>query len=129
MTITLSINKNVPRGTILIWSGLVANIPTGWQLCNGTNGTPDLRNKFVLAASQDNGGRPAATTNAGLINEGGNWTHTHFVDISHDHGFGSATAQAGSDYSWYQDPLSSVPETDIQDNAPPFYVLAYIQKL
>lgn len=39
-----------PVGTIVIWSGTADNIPTGWQLCDGTNGTPDLRDKFVLGA-------------------------------------------------------------------------------
>lgn len=39
-----------PVGTIVIWSGTADNIPAGWQLCDGTNGTPDLRDKFVLGA-------------------------------------------------------------------------------
>lgn len=39
-----------PIGTIVIWSGEVSNIPDGWYLCDGTNGTPDLRNKFVLGS-------------------------------------------------------------------------------
>ena len=47
------------EGMILMWAGSVANIPTGWQLCNGsgttTNGTsiPDLRNRFVVGAHSD----------------------------------------------------------------------------
>lgn len=39
-------------GMILMWSGLDNNIPTGWALCNGNNGTPDLRGRFVLASGQ-----------------------------------------------------------------------------
>lgn len=39
-----------PIGTIVIWSGEADNIPDGWYLCDGTNGTPDLRNKFVLGS-------------------------------------------------------------------------------
>ena len=39
-----------PAGGIIIWSGAIANIPTGWLLCNGANGTPDLRDKFVIGA-------------------------------------------------------------------------------
>lgn len=39
-----------PVGGIIMWSGAVAAIPTGWGLCNGTNGTPDLRDKFVVGA-------------------------------------------------------------------------------
>ena len=44
---------NVETGTIVIWSGTIANIPTGWQLCDGTNGSPDLRDKFVVGAGYD----------------------------------------------------------------------------
>lgn len=40
----------VPVGTILPWYGEVANIPSGFALCNGSNGTPDLRNKFLVGA-------------------------------------------------------------------------------
>jgi hypothetical protein len=33
-----------------MWSGAIASIPTGYVLCNGSNGTPDLRDKFVVGA-------------------------------------------------------------------------------
>jgi hypothetical protein len=39
-----------PVGGIILWSGSVASIPSGWALCNGSNGTPDLRNRFVVGA-------------------------------------------------------------------------------
>ena len=35
---------------ILMWSGSTASIPTGFALCNGTNSTPDLRNRFIVGA-------------------------------------------------------------------------------
>lgn len=38
----------IPRDHIVMWSGTLAMIPQGWQLCDGTNGTPDLRDRFVL---------------------------------------------------------------------------------
>jgi microcystin-dependent protein len=41
---------SVPIGAVAIWSGAIASIPTGWQICNGTNGTPDLRDRFVVGA-------------------------------------------------------------------------------
>ena len=37
-------------GMIMLWSGSEASIPTGWVLCDGTNSTPDLRNRFVVGA-------------------------------------------------------------------------------
>ena len=40
----------VPSGGIIMWSGSIASIPTGWLLCNGSSGTPDLRDRFVTGA-------------------------------------------------------------------------------
>jgi len=37
----------VPRRAIIMWSGLLSEIPPGWALCDGTNGTPNLRNRFI----------------------------------------------------------------------------------
>jgi microcystin-dependent protein len=45
-----SVTGTVPSGLIAIWSGSVGSIPSGWVLCNGANGTPDLRNSFILGA-------------------------------------------------------------------------------
>jgi len=59
--------SSIPAGLIAMWHGLLANIPTGWNLCDGTNGTPDLRSKFVKGA--------AAAANPGAT--GGATTHSH----------------------------------------------------
>ena len=40
----------VPAGVIVMWSGAVASIPPSWALCNGSNGTPDLRDRFIVGA-------------------------------------------------------------------------------
>lgn len=40
----------VPTGAILMWSGSIGSIPAGYVLCNGSNGTPDLRDRFVVGA-------------------------------------------------------------------------------
>jgi len=60
---------SVPSGLIAMWHGLIANIPSGWLLCNGSNGTPDLRDKFVKGApsSTEAGGTGGSTilTHAG----------------------------------------------------------------
>jgi hypothetical protein len=39
-----------PIGTIKLFFGASQNIPAGWQICNGTNGTPNLKNKYVIGA-------------------------------------------------------------------------------
>ena len=60
-------NALLPRGVIVMWSGTLASIPSGWALCNGSNGTPDLRDRFVYGAS--------ANENPGA--KGGSDSHTH----------------------------------------------------
>lgn len=45
----------IPTGLISIWYGAVDSIPDGWALCDGTNGTPDLRDRFVLGAGSKYG--------------------------------------------------------------------------
>jgi len=40
----------IPSGVILLWSGSIASIPAGWNLCDGTLGTPNLRDRFVVGA-------------------------------------------------------------------------------
>lgn len=65
----------VPAGVIWMWSGSIASIPSGWALCDGTNGTPDLRNRFIMGAGStyapgDTGGAASATTSS-------NGTHSH----------------------------------------------------
>ena len=47
---TAFVYNHMPAGIIVMWNSSVATIPTGWQLCNGTNGTPDLRDRFVIGA-------------------------------------------------------------------------------
>ena len=54
-------------GMIVLWSGSSASIPSGWALCDGTNGTPDLRNRFIVGAGSSyavgaTGGATSAST-------------------------------------------------------------------
>ena len=60
----------VPAGGIIMWSGTIATIPTGWFLCNGLNGTPDLRDKFIVGAKQDDTVAKTNITGA-LLQSGG----------------------------------------------------------
>jgi hypothetical protein len=62
-------------GMILLWSGSVASIPTGWVLCDGTNSTPDLRDRFIVGAGSTYAvnatGGSATLTPAGSISVAG----------------------------------------------------------
>jgi hypothetical protein len=76
----LLINRGVPYGAIMMWSGIVASIPESWHLCDGTNGTPDLRGRFIVGAGGayaplEVGGSDTANGTA-TIGLGGAHTHT-----------------------------------------------------
>lgn len=76
---TAFVQAAIPSGVILLWSGSVATIPSGWALCNGSNGTPDLRNRFVVGAGStysvaDTGGSDSVTLTSSQIP-----SHTHTV--------------------------------------------------
>jgi microcystin-dependent protein len=55
----------IPVGGIIMWSGTIATIPTGWSLCNGTNGTPNLQDRFIVGAGS--GYAVAATGGANSV--------------------------------------------------------------
>jgi hypothetical protein len=47
----------IPIGGIIMWSGTIATIPSNWKICDGSNNTPDLRNRFVIGAIVDSNQR------------------------------------------------------------------------
>lgn len=111
------------KGIIVQWSGAVVDIPTGWHLCDGTEGTPDLRDRFVVGAG--NGYAVGAT--------GGNVNHTHdFTSDSHTH---TLTTDENNlpfgDPGTLRETTGTVVTgtTDNKDGRPPYYALAYIQKV
>lgn len=86
------INSPIPSGFIGLWSGTIATIPTGWVLCNGSNGTPDLRQKFVMGAGNTTntpgttgGSSTASLTTANLPAHTHDYSGTSSSDGSHTH--------------------------------------------
>ena len=72
--IKISISNNfIPSGVIMLWSGLSSNIPKGYVLCDGNNGTPDLTDKFIIGA----GSTYAVGEN------GGAKTHNHLYKVKY----------------------------------------------
>lgn len=106
---TAFVHNILPYGIILMWSGSIASIPNGWTLCDGTNGTPDLREKFIIAASAtitpgSTGGSSTITptmSTSGLHSHGtitGNTTLTINQIPSHTHSL-PADSQPSGGYS------------------------------
>ena len=70
-TVMPDVMSLLPKGMIIDWYGTVDTIPTGWALCNGLNGTPDLRGRVTICVSDthkfgETGGEEAHTS---TINE------------------------------------------------------------
>jgi hypothetical protein len=145
-------------GMIILWSGSIASIPSGWALCNGSNGTPDLRNRFIVGAgstySVDATGGSAdaivvshthtiSTTvatdssltgtfpTATINNTGYSGPFSQGADLS-----GNGTAGApnktvdfnGSHSHTASSSASTAGSSGTNANLPPYYALAYIMK-
>ncbi len=72
----LNAGAAVPRGIIAMWSGSVAAIPQGWALCDGTNGRPDLRDRFIIGAGSTGYKTPGTT---GGVNTSTIPEHSHTI--------------------------------------------------
>ena len=140
--------NGVPSGAIMMWSGAVGAIPTGWYLCNGSNGTPDLRNRFIVGAGStysvgDVGGSADAivvshshTATSSVTDPG----HTHSYQnsvLSANNAAGSipdyisvSTASTGSATTGITvaTTVASAGSSGTNANLPPYYALAYIMK-
>jgi len=145
----------VPVGAILMWSGTIATIPTGWVICDGTTGTPDLRDKFIMGAGDTVSNTYAVGVTGGSA-DAVLPLHNHVLtDHGHKHispyseigvgPYGNApglTGRLGSgktdnDNNAY---YTSPEKTDITidsagsgngtgANLPPYYALAFIMKI
>jgi len=80
-----NINEVVPTGIITMWSGVIASIPTGWALCDGSNGTPDLRNRFVVGAGDQYDRNDTGGANSVTLTESEMPSHNHSMDSAGSH--------------------------------------------
>lgn len=137
----------VPDGAIVMWSGLLANIPAGWHLCDGTSGTPDLRDKFILGTPAgvnpgDTGGAHSvalSTANLPAHTHGSAGNHAH--DLKTQGSLGSEdnrlnwipnvkeAIRSGLVQSAGSHTHSSVGSGTAHENRPAYFKLAYIMKL
>lgn len=109
------------NGMIILWSGAIVDIPSGFALCDGNNGTPDLTDRFVVGAG--------LTFNPDDI--GGSVNHTHtFTGDGHSHNIPAGlnlAAGPARDNTTTTNPATGT--TDNGSTLPPFYALAYIMFL
>ena len=122
----------VPSGAIIMWSGAANAIPTGYVLCNGSNNTPDLRNRFVVGAGSgsnysvnDTGGADSVTLTVDQIP-----AHTHtYIDqyVVINNGYRPWPA-SNNDCAQRNVNSGSAGGGQSHENRPPYYALCFIMK-
>lgn len=110
----------IPSGTILLWSGAIVDIPVGFVLCDGTSGTPDLRDKFIVGAG----------LTYAVDDTGGNVNHNHpFTGDGHLHTIpADIFIASGAGYANQTSLNAASGTTDNANGLPPYHALAYIMK-
>jgi microcystin-dependent protein len=145
-------NGIIPVGGIIMWSGTIASIPTGWALCDGSSSTPDLRNRFIVGAHSGAGTGITSTTGPGFStttgalssnytpgNTGGETAHQLTIAelASHTHPYNqnsnNNTDHSGTDTttnnpSFSSQPTGSTGGDQYHENRPPYYALAFIMR-
>jgi len=143
-----SVGTTIPTGIISLWYGAIGSVPSGWYLCDGANGTPDLRDRFVVGAgSTYSVAATGGATDAVVV------THTHTAtstDSGHTHNgsgnysfwttepglsLNSGGANAISSHATTATGTASITTTNASAgvsgtnaNLPPYYALAYVMK-
>ena len=147
----------VPSGLIAIWSGATGSIPSGWLICDGTNGTPDLRNSFVLGAGNAYSvGQTGGSTDAIVVSHTHTATSTststvtdpgHFHQLDNTHAVQNGTVtntpqtysgSGGTNTSTASTGITVATSTSTTNktagvsganaNMPPYYALAFVMK-
>tara|TARA_R110000851_G_scaffold12690_1_gene43979 strand:+ start:1161 stop:1781 length:621 start_codon:yes stop_codon:yes gene_type:complete len=143
--------RGVPTGLIAMWSGTIATLPSGYGLCDGTAGTPNLVDRFIIGTNTDTGGNVDVGSTGGFTDQAGSTSGSTVLTIaqlpSHSHPFTASIGniQNGSDGSGERvgPPASGSNTSSVGGNQghthtiaavaganlPPFYALAYIIKL
>ncbi|MFC7069484.1 hypothetical protein [Halobaculum lipolyticum] len=141
----------LPSGVITMWSGTTADVPDGWTLCDGTDGTPDLRDRFVAGAGAQYAAGETGGSDSVQLTEQELPTHDHTgttsTDGAHTHDYGQYSSGGSGDitgrgqYGSYPTQQTSSDgdhshtfTTDdaggdqAHENRPPYLALAFIMK-
>ena len=117
----------MPSGSIIMYNGDTA--PSGWTLCDGTNGAPDLRDRFIVASGTSyNRGDTGGSADAVVVE------HNHGTSIDGGHvipGNGNTTYPYGGagTYAATIFSMNNAGESGTNKNLPPYYALTFIMKL
>jgi len=152
--VNLDTHSLLPVGCIVMWHG--ETVPNGWQICDGTNDTPDLRDRFVVGAgknysSGDVGGAASVTLSTAQMpshNHGCSSTgnHTHSIKYqkskSYSSSYGapygfilngdsghSTTSNNINSSGNHSHTINSSGGNQPHENRPPYYALYYIMKV
>ena len=136
----------VPIGGIILWSGSVASIPGGYALCNGSNGTPNLQDRFVIGAgtgddSNYNVNNTGGSADAVVVKHnhnlsGGGASGTFITKVNSDREgrksgntscVDSISTDSGS-VSYTRPTANNEGVSGTNKNLPPYYALAYIMR-
>lgn len=141
-----AVANGFPSGGIALWSGSSTTIPSGWYLCDGNNGTPDLRNRFIVGATSTYAvGATGGSADAIVVSHTHTLTdpgHTHPLPMNRQSSDDFDLMNGGTPYLSYLnetfDQTSSSATTGItmastgssgtNANLPPYYALCYIMK-
>ena len=140
----------LPSGVIILWSGAIGSIPAGYYLCNGSNGTPDLRDRFVIGAGNtysvaQTGGtadsivvshtHTATSTDSGhthvLQGQNQGASDSHYVPglfANSFNGIASAGQTSSAGTANITTSITSTGTSGTGANLPPYYALCYIMK-
>ncbi len=125
----------IPSGAIIMWSGAISAIPTGWHICDGSAGTPNLLDRFIVGAGSSYGvGETGGTAQVTLtLDQIPAHTHSYsdkYTDGNRDNGTHAWNATTDKDprYVTENKITGATGGNQPHENRPPYYALAFICK-
>ena len=131
---------DLPKGVVVAWYGMPNTIPNGWRICDGLNGTPNLKDRFIIGAGgkyrlNSKGGQEKVKLNINQIPR-----HSHsYMDAYFAEAWGQVPVPGGwgsrtgtdKDNKAFQMKRNTLPtgKSLPHNNMPPYFSLYYIMKL